>query len=87
MSEGSGFQEALTRDVLIEMDVMAFTFQMGDQPNKGCMMIHSDGMQGYITLADASSRKYPIYDYETEKLIDNCGSVAEVIRNGWTVST
>lgn len=81
------FQQELTRKVLYEMDIAAFTFQLGDLPNKGCMMEHLDGRYGYITLADASSNQYPIYDYQTDALLEDCATLDQVIQAGWKVST
>ena len=83
----SEFDAGLTRDVLIELDIVAFTYQAGDRPNKGCMMIHLDGRYGYITLADASSRVFRIFDYETDELLGRFSSVRDLINGGWKVST
>lgn len=85
--EWSQGQKEMTREVLYEMDIAAFTVQLGNRPNKGCMMVHLDGREGNIRLSDASSEKYPIFDYETDELLEDCQTIAQVLASGWKLGT
>ena len=84
--EWSKEQNNLTMDVLDRIDIVAFSFQMGGV-NKGCMMNHLDGKTGYITLNDAISYNWRIFDYHTDELLESFDSIEEIIAGGWKVST
>lgn len=79
-------QKDLTRDILERVDIVAFSFDMSGV-NKGCTLNHIFGSYGYIKLQDALSNTYPIYDYETDELLDTYDTIDEVINDGWKVST
>lgn len=75
-----------TRKVLRDVEVVPFSIQLG-MPNKGCMMQHFTKPFGYIKMEDALNNIYPIYDYDSDELLDSCNSIDEVINAGWKVST
>lgn len=79
-------QKKLTREILEKVDIVAFSFDLSGN-NKGCNMDNLDGSYGYIKLNDALKNTYPIYDYETDKLLGTYNSIDEVISNGWKVSS
>lgn len=79
-------QIELTIDILEKIDIVAFSFDISGN-NKGCNMDHLDGSYGYIKLKDALKNNYPIFDYETDKLLGSFDSIEEVINGGWKVST
>ena len=82
----SAAQIERTRDTLERIDVVAFSFQLG-RPNKGCGMDHLDGRYGYITLKDAMNETWKVFDYDTDELYGDYGSIQAVIDAGWKVST
>jgi uncharacterized phage-like protein YoqJ len=85
-SEWSEDQKQTTREVLSRVDIVAFTFDLSGR-NKGCTLDHLDGRYGYITLNDALTSTYRIYDYKTDELQGTYDSIDAVIENGWKVST
>jgi hypothetical protein len=79
-------QRSLTRRIIENLDVPAFSFQMGG-PNKGCMLNHLNGRTGYLSLADAMADTYRVFDYETDELLGTYNDVDDLINKGWKVST
>jgi len=79
-------QKALTREILGEIEVVAFSFDMSGV-NKGCTLDHLDGRYGYITLQDAMHDIWRIFDYETDALFETYSSIEHLIQEGWKVST
>lgn len=79
-------QKALTREILERVDVVAFSFDMSGV-NKGCTLDHLDGRYGYITLEDALSDEWRVFDYKTDALLGTYDSIEGVIEGGWKVST
>lgn len=84
--EWSEEQKELTRDVLERVDVVAFSFDASGV-NKGCTLNHLDGRYGYITLMDALSSNWQIFDYKTDELLQAYDSIEAIIEGGWKVST
>ena len=76
----------VTRDILGRVDVPAFSIDLSGR-NKGCNMVHTDGSEGYITLMDALSNRWRVYDMETDELHGEFKSIEEVLDCGWKVST
>lgn len=79
-------QKELTRDILERVDVVAFTFDVSGV-NKGCTLDHLDGRYGYISLQDALSYNWRIFDYKTDELLGTYDSIEAIIEGGWKVST
>ncbi len=79
-------QKKLTKQILERVDVVAFSFDMSGK-NKGCTLDHLDGRFGYITLEDALSYNWRIFDYETDGLTGTYTSIDDIIAHGWKVST
>jgi hypothetical protein len=79
-------QKAVTRDILERVDVVAFSFDASGV-NKGCTLNHLDGRYGYITLMDALSSNWKIFDYKTDVLLETYNSIEAIIEGGWKVST
>lgn len=79
-------QKEVTRDILQRVDVISFTFDLSGV-NKGCTMNHLDGSDGYITLNDALSNNWKIFDYYTDELLGTYNDIDDIIDNGWKVST
>ena len=79
-------QKKLTRDILERVDVVAFSFDMSGV-NKGCTLNHLNGKYGYISLEDALTNNWRVFDYETDELLGTYDSVEAVIEGGWKVST
>ena len=79
-------QQQLTRDIISRVDVVAFSFSLM-QPNKGCYFDHLDGRFGYLTLEDALSYRYRIYNYESDALEGEYETIDALIDAGWKVST
>lgn len=85
-SEWSKDQKSLTRDILERVDIVAFSFDASGV-NKGCTLNHLDGRYGYISLQDALSYNWRVFDYKTDKLLGTYDSIDAVIEGGWKVST
>ncbi|AEV30155.1 hypothetical protein SpiGrapes_2383 [Sphaerochaeta pleomorpha str. Grapes] len=79
-------QNALTRDILERVDSIAFSFDLSGR-NKGCTLNHLDGSYGYITLQDALSGDWRVFDYTTDEVLATYNSISAVIKGGWKVST
>ncbi len=79
-------QQDLTRDIISKVDVVAFSFSLM-QPNKGCYLDHLDGRFAYITLKDALSYRYRVYNYETDVLEGEYETLDALIDAGWKVRT
>jgi len=79
-------QKELTRDILERVDVVAFSFDVSGV-NKGCTLDHLDGRYGYISLQDALSYNWRIFDYKTDELLGTYDSIEAIIEGGWKVST
>lgn len=79
-------QKDRTRDVLERVDIVAFSFGWRG-PKKGCPLNHLDGRDGYITINDALSGDWRVFDDETDELVKTYDSITSVIESGWKVST
>jgi hypothetical protein len=79
-------QKNLTREILEQVDVVAFSFSLSGK-NKGCTLDSLTGSYGYIKLQDALDENWRIYDYTSDKLLGTYGSIDSLIENGWKVST
>lgn len=85
-SKWSKEQNELTRDILERVDIIAFSFDLSGR-NKGCTLNHLDGSYGYITLQDALSGDWRVFDFTTDEVLATYDSISAVIRGGWKVST
>jgi len=85
-TEWSEEQQERTRDVLERVDIVAFSFSMTGK-KKGCPLNHLSGRDGYITLSDALSGDWRVFDDETDVLLKTYDSINGVIKGGWKVST
>lgn len=79
-------QIALTREIIENVDIIAFTFSLIGT-NKGCYLDHLDGRFGYITMEDALSYRYRVFNYESDTLEGEYNSLDALIEDGWKVST
>lgn len=79
-------QKALTRSIIRNVDVVAFSFSLTGI-NKGCTLDHLDGRFGYITLEDALADCFRVYDYESDDLQATYETLDLLIEDGWKVST
>lgn len=79
-------QEERTRDVLERVDIVAFSFSVTEK-KKGCPLNHLSGRDGYITINDALSGDWRVFDDETDVLLETYDSINGVIKGGWKVST
>lgn len=84
--EWSKEQQERTRDVLERVDIVAFSFSMTGE-KKGCPLNHLKGRNGYITLTDALSGNWRVFDDEADLILEAYDSIAGVIEGGWKVST
>jgi len=85
-TEWSKEQQERTREVLECVDIVAFSFSWTGK-KKGCLLNHLSGRNGYITLNDALSGDWRVFDDETYVLLEIYDSVGGVIKGGWKVST
>ena len=85
-TEWSKEQQERTREVLECVDIVAFSFSWTGK-KKGCPLNHLGGRNGYITLNDALSGDWRVFDDETDVLLEIYDSVDGVIKGGWKVST
>lgn len=79
-------QNELTKKVIENVDVIPFCVTFG-RVNKGCLLNHLQGREGYITLEDALAGRYRVFEYETDQLLGCYDSVDALIQDGWKVST
>jgi hypothetical protein len=79
-------QKALTRSIIRNVDVVAFSFSLTGI-NKGCTLDHLDGRFGYITLEDALADCFRVFDYESDRLEATYETLEDLIEDGWKVST
>ncbi len=79
-------QNETTRDVLERVDIVAFSFSLRGK-KKGCPLNHLDGRNGYITLNDALSGDWRVFDDLTDMLLETYASIPAVVEGGWKVST
>ena len=76
----------ITREILERVDIVAFSFSLSGR-NKGCTLNNLDGRYGYITIEDALSDNWRVFDYWTDQPTGTYASIDEVIAHGWKVST
>lgn len=79
-------QKAYTREIIENVDFVAFTFSLIGK-NKGCYLDHLDGRFGYITKEDALAYRYRVFNYESDALEGEYNSLDALIEDGWKVST
>ena len=79
-------QKALTRTIIQNVDIVAFSFSLTGK-NKGFTLDHLDGRFGYIKLEDALADCFRVYDYERDTLQATYATLEELIEDGWKVST
>nr|WP_321294985.1 hypothetical protein [uncultured Sphaerochaeta sp.] len=79
-------QKALTRTIIRNVDIAAFSFSLTGI-NKGCTLDHLDGRFGYIKLEDALSDCFRVYEYEHDSLQATYETLELLIEDGWKVST
>ncbi|MBG0768099.1 hypothetical protein [Sphaerochaeta halotolerans] len=79
-------QIELTREIIENVDIVAFTFSLIGK-NKGCYLDHLDGRFGYITMEDALAYRYRVFNYESDVLEGEYDTLDALIDNGWKVST
>jgi len=79
-------QIELTREIIENVDIVAFTFSLIGK-NKGCYLDHLDGRFGYITMEDALAYCYRVFNYESDVLEGEYDTLDALIENGWKVST
>jgi len=76
----------LTREILERVDIVAFSFSLSGR-NKGCTLNNLDGRYGYITIEDALSDNWRVFDCWTDLPTGIYASIDDVIAHGWKVST
>ena len=80
-------QQERTKDVLERVDIIAFSFSLSGKPKIGCPLNHISGRDGYITINDALSGDWRVFEDETDELLKTYNSVDDVVNDGWKVST
>jgi len=85
-SSWSKDQIDLTREILKRVDIVAFSFSLSKR-NKGCTLNNLDGRYGYITIEDALSDNWRVFDYWTDQPTGTYASIDDVIEHGWKVNT
>jgi hypothetical protein len=86
LKEWTKDQKNLTREILEQVDVAAFSFSLSGE-NKGCTLDSLTGSFGYIKLQDALDENWKIYDYTSDKILGTYKSIDSLIEDGWKVST
>jgi hypothetical protein len=74
-----------TRDVLERLDPVAF-LGFAAAGNKGCMLKHLDGSHGYVSFDDAQNGRWHVRNAESDEVVLQAGSPAEVTAAGWRAS-
>lgn len=75
----------ITRRALEQIDIDAFSLDFS-RCTKGCTLRNRDGRLAYITLEDALSSTWRVFNYSNDLLIRLYASVEEVIDDGWRIN-